>query len=369
MTRWTLADLGRLDPGDDQTAPLVDAGAVPRVLAGEDIWDPWPLQEEDGTPAVVDGAELWMALAAPAAGHPEARHDVARLRAFAVRDGAWQDLGPVFADGATPGSREWSGSAVRRQDGRVSVFYTVAGERGEARVSYVQRAFEASMTLTPDGGRPPLRADGPQRELVRPDGAVYLLADERDGAPGTVRAFRDPAWFLDPATGAAHLLVAASVPDGSGFAGAVARADGDAAGWTLRPPLLVADGVNHELERPHVVVHDGRYHLFVSAHRYAFHGVEAPTGLYGFVADRLAGPYRPLNGSGLVVRNPPQAPDQAYAWLVLPDLRVVSFLNYRAVDGRDSRELDAASARAAFGGTVAPELRLAIDGDRTAIVR
>jgi hypothetical protein len=53
---------------------------MPRVLPDEDVWDPWPVQGEDGSPTVVAGRERWMALSAPATGHPEARHDLARLR-------------------------------------------------------------------------------------------------------------------------------------------------------------------------------------------------------------------------------------------------------------------------------------------------
>jgi levansucrase len=123
--------------------------------------------------------------------------------------------------------------------------------------------------------------------------------------------------------------------------------------------LLKADGIHHEIERPHVVVHDRRYHLFFSAGGHAFHPPDsAPSGLYGFVAPSLLGPYEPLNGSGLVIRNPPAEPDQAYAWLVLDDLRVVSFANYRA---------GAESPRTRFGGTVAPFLRLALDGTATSL--
>jgi levansucrase len=151
--------------------------------------------------------------------------------------------------------------------------------------------------------------------------------------------------------------------------GAVAIAADDGGTWSLQPPLLRAQGISHEIERPHVLVQGSRYYLFFSAQRHSFHPPQAaPTGLYGFVARDLSGPWEPLNGSGLVIRNPPRAPDQAYAWLVLPDLRAVSFLNYRSPAGGDLRRAPAEDARAGFGGTLAPTLQLALDGSVTSIV-
>lgn len=366
--RWTRRHLGMLTPSAATTAPAPPAWPAPRVLPHDDIWDLWPIQDEDGSPSVVLGQELWMTLAAPAAGHPEERHDLARLRLLGRHAGGWTDLGNVFPDGASLGSREWSGSAVRRPDGTVSVFYTAAGRRGEPRPTFSQRVAEARpRLLTGDG--PALARDAEHREILASDGVTYLPADEVDGAPGRIRAFRDPGWFRDPATGREHLLVAASVAWQDGFMGAVAIADADGDGWSLGEPLLVADGVNHEIERPHIVVHDSTYYLFFVTQRLGFHPPDAaPTGLYGFAAPSLTGPYEPLNGSGLVLANPPEHPDLAYAWLVLSDLRVVGFLNYRSTGGGYLAKAGPLEARACFGGTVAPVLRLALDGLSTSVV-
>jgi levansucrase len=366
--RWTRSHLDRLVETPATTAPPVGLGALPRVLPNDDIWDLWPVQEPDGAPTVLNGQELWMALSAPATGHPDERHDVARIRLLAAGSAGWSDLGHVFADGASLGSREWSGSAVRRPDGTVSVFYTAAGHRGEARPTFAQRVAEARPWLVAEPGRVRLEHRAEHRAVLRSDGRTYLPADEVDGGPGRIRAFRDPAWFRDPADGCEYLLVAASVPGRDHFMGAVAVARAHADGWRLLPPLVVADGVNHEIERPHVVVHGSWYYLFFCAHRQAFHPPGcAPTGLYGFAARSLTGPYEPLNGSGLVVRNPANEPDQAYAWLVLPDLRVASFLDYRSVEGPDPGRTDAARARARFGGTAAPTLRLSLDRLTTSV--
>jgi levansucrase len=360
---WTREHLDRLVECPATTAPAIAAQTLPRVLPDEDIWDLWPVQEADGSPSVVRGAELWMALSAPAIGHPEERHDRARLRLLARAGDAWSDLGPVFDDGASPGSREWSGSAVRRSDGSVSVYYTAAGHRGEARPTFVQRVIEARPNVVVAGGPPRLAGPVEHREILRSDGRIYLATDELEEAPGRIRAFRDPAWFQDPADGREYLLVAASVAWRDGFMGAVALAVHQGAGWTLLPPLVVAAGINHEIERPHVVFHGSRYYLFFATQRQGFHPPScAPTGLYGVVAPSLTGPYEPLNGSGLVIQNPARHPDQAYAWWVLPDLRAVSFLNYRSADA------DATDPRARFGGTVAPTLHLALDGASTSII-
>jgi levansucrase len=61
-----------------------------------------------------------------------------------------------------------------------------------------------------------------------------------------------------------------------------------------------------------------------------------------------------LNGTGLVFANPPEAPAQAYSWLVLPDLGVISFVdNWGQLPG---------TGPVRFGASFAPEIRLALDG-------
>jgi levansucrase len=369
-TRWTRNHLAQLVETPATTAPTIEPTAPPRVLPRHDVWDMWPVQEPDGSPAVIHGAELWMALSAPAAGHPEHRHDHARIRLLARSDDHWKDLGPVFAPGTSLGSREWTGSAVRRPDGTISIFYTAAGKRGETRPTFHQRIIEARPKLLADGGINQLERYAEHREALSSDGSVCLPADEVEGGPGRIRAFRDPSWFRDPADGREHLLVAASVPWHDRFMGAIAIAEATSdGGWALRQPLLVADGINHEIERPHIVVYQSQYYLFLCTSRHAFHPVGcAPTALYGFVAPTLFGPYEPLNGSGLVIQNPDAQPDQTYAWLVLPSLRVQSFINYLSSNADKPSLTRAEDARAQFGGTFAPVLDIAIDGRRTSLL-
>jgi levansucrase len=291
--------------------------------------------------------------------HPEARHDHARLRLLRRDPQGWQDLGVLFPDEASPGSREWSGTAVfDAATSQLRVLYTATGRRGEATPTFRQRLFEARGEVR--GGRV---VSWSRHAEVITAAPPYLPADEADSAPGLCRAFRDPFLFRDPADGSEYLLFAASVPDGDQpHAGAIGIAARHGGAWVLQPALLDAAGVNHELERPHLLHQDGLYYLFFSTHGQSFsRGLTGRTGLYGFCASDVRGPYLPLNGSGLVLGNPDHTPYANYAWQVLTDGRVVSFMTYPSC-GPGPVPHDAA-----FAGTIAPFLQLRLNGAETRI--
>lgn len=356
---WTAAHVAAI-ADDSAAAPLIAAPDVARVTDDLDIWDAWPVQNPDGTPMVMgDGTQIWMALTAPRFADPNERHGHARIHLFHHRDGEWIAAGPAMPDGFSPGSREWSGSAIwDKGSGEVILYFTAAGRRGEASLSFEQRMFSARARLTPAGGLEDWRD---LAEIVAPDPAHYMTTCTGGGI-GTIKAFRDPAWFRDPADGRAYLLFAGSKAGSpSAYNGVVGIAIADGEGphpWRIAPPLLSADGLNNELERPHIVAYAGAYYLFWSTQRHVFNpdGPTGPTGLYAMVAPALNGPWRPVNGTGLVFANPATAAAQAYSWMVLPDLRVTSFVDNWGDDGVDR-----------FGGTFAPFLRLWIDGDRAGV--
>ena len=345
------------------TSPTIAENDFTRVSPALDIWDAWPLQDLAGAPApLADGSTLWMALGAPRFPDPDERHAHARIHLLHRKNGAWTSLGPAMPEGFSPGSREWSGSAVISPRSReVTLYFTAAGRRGEPAPSFEQRIFSATATLAQVAGRPSLEDWRDLWEIVQRDPSHYMASDLGRSEVGTIKAFRDPFFFLDPANGAAYLLFAASAAgSGSEFNGVVgaARADREApTGWRTLAPLVSANGLNNELERPHIVVRDGIYYLFWSTQSHVFdpRGPVGPTGLYGMAADSMDGLWRPLNGSGLVFANPPEAPRQAYSWLVLPDLRVISF-----VDDWGSDRTEGQGRR--FGATFAPDLQLVVDG-------
>lgn len=367
-TRWTADQVAAIARSPAAAAPVIGAGDFERISPALDIWDAWPLQEPGGAPAKLpDGSKLWMALAASRHPDPDERHAHARIHLVQRAEGRWRHLGPAMPEGFSPGSREWSGSAVfDGEKHEAALYFTAAGRRGESEVSFEQRIFGARAQLEFADGLPRLVGWRDLSEIVKRDPARYMDGNEGLGSVGTIKAFRDPAFFHDPADGANYLLFAGSAAGStSGYNGVVgiAREDGASpTGWRTLPPLISADGVNNELERPHVVLSAGRYYLFWSTQAHVFNpaGPIGPTGLYGMTARRIAGPWRPLNGSGLVFANPRAAPQQAYSWFVMPDLAVISFVDNWGTDGRPGSERR-------FGGTFAPDLRLTLDGETASL--
>lgn len=349
--------------------PKVTAADVAPIMPGLDLWDCWPLAHEDGRTVSHQGRTWWFFLSAPCFPDPVQRHDVARIRLLSQGADGWRDHGNALPDGLNPGTREWAGCAVLMDDGRsVTLFYTVAGRRDGA-FSYEQRLFAVPGQLGEDG---PGQWQEP-REIVVADGTRYV-ADRQEitnPAPGSIKAFRDPAWFRDPATGKAHLAftgsAAWSADPHNGLVGLATLGDD---GWALEDPLVEAIGTNNEMERPCLLTRDGRYYLFWSTQRHTFApgAVAGPNGLYGMWAPKLHGPWEPLNGSGLVAPNPLDEPGQTYSWWVTGEGAVWSFIDYWGMAGRtlaDHPEL----LRAQFGGTPAPVFHLSFDGANVRVIR
>ena len=367
---WLPRHVAAIDAGVP-AAPVIGRDAVAPLVVGLDVWDHWPVLDTAGEIAAIGGGALVIALSAPVLGDPEARHAYARLRLFHRIGGAdvtgWRDLGNLLPEGFSPGSREWAGSAVvdAARCG-LTLYFTAAGQRGEVTPGFAQRLFATTARLDAIGDTPSLTGWSPPVETVVPDGIDYETRLDGGARIGTIKAFRDPFFWRDPGGGDYLLFAGSRAGVASAWNGVVGAARRDGDGWHLLPPLVDATGLNNELERPHLVVVAGRRYLFWStqAKVFASGGPAGPNGLYGVVADGLAGPWRPLNGSGLVFGNPDSAPFQAYSWQVLPDGSVWSFADMIAL-ARPPR--DAIEARAHFGGAPAPPLRLAFDGERVTL--
>lgn len=343
----------------------IQAADAEPIAPDLDLWDSWPLQHEDGATAEIGGAQYWFFLSSQKFDDPGQRHFHARIRLMRLQGDSWTDLGNALPDEISPGEAEWAGSCVLHRNGHtVSLFFTAAGRKGQGR-SFEQRIFGVSGELGPNG---PGNWQEPA-ELFAADGTIFMPANQTEGAPGMIKAFRDPAWFSDPATGQDHLLFTGSAGwSDDPHNGLVGFATHTATGWELQQPLIHAVGVNNELERPHVLLRNGRYYLFWSTQRHTFspQAKAGPNGLYCAVAKHFTGPWRMANGNGLVATNPSDEPTQAYSWWVTGEGEVWSFIDHWGMQGR-SFASHPELLRSQFGGTPAPRFRLEFDGDQVSI--
>ncbi|WP_306286220.1 glycoside hydrolase family 68 protein [Sphingomonas sp. Ant20] len=256
-SRWKAADILTITKATSQSAPVIGPSEVVPVLNGYGFWDAWPVQSTDGAVyRTTDGVEIWMALGTPLFDNPDDRHSHARIHVIHRDDSGWRHVGPALPDGFAPGSREWSGTAVIDDAKRnVTLFFTAAGRRGEAETTFEQRLFAADSTLEEGGSLVDWRN---LRELVQRDPEHYMPTTGGTGKVGTIKAFRDPAFFRDPADATDYFLFAASAAgSSSAYNGVIAIARAVGNDWELLPPIVTADGVNNELERPHVSIATG----------------------------------------------------------------------------------------------------------------
>lgn len=363
--RWSACHVAAIDLARSPAPAAFELGDLAPSFEDFDLWDHWPVQEEDGRTAEIAGGALVFGLTARKLPDPETRHHVARLRLFHRVGARWRDLGLAFPDGASPGSREWAGSAqIDPAHTRITLHFTAAGRSGETALGYEQRLFEAHAPLAIENGVPIVGTFSAPREMVQADGVQYET--DLTGVIGAIKAFRDPFWFRH--AGEERLLFAASKPGSrsshNGLVGQAALRDGR---WVALAPLVDAEGLNNELERPHLVRHGGRLYLFWSTQSKVFSpdGPRGPTGLYGIVAETLEGPWAPINGTGLVFANPPAAPFQAFSWQVLDDLSVWSFADY---PGLAAPADNARIARAHFGGRPAPIVQIKLEAAEAFVV-
>lgn len=375
---WQLAHAQRIASDPKPETRLFFDSELARSIPNLYLWDPWPVQTAAGEIARVDDAQLWMALSASSAIAPGARHDVARIRLLTLKEVGgrpqWQDQGHVFPDASTPGSREWAGCATYfASSSELELCYTASGIRGETSASFIQRIFTSTARLQHKNSQIELSNWTDHQELIQPETLYQSTMNQLTGAAGHIKGFRDPFRFVDPENGQLYVLFTASMMGSkTDFDGVVGVARGsDLTDLALLPPLLTADGVNNELERPHVVFHDGLYYLFFSTQTLTFHAdVSAPTGLYGFVANRMDGQWRPLNGSGLVFSNPVAEPFQAYSWYVMQNLTVASFVDFPRLEGVSLAEVEAnESSREHFVGSIAPLCKISLQGDRALLTK
>lgn len=356
---WTRAQVETLQMRPETLVPPI-AADFPLMSEEVWLWDTWPLTDLEMRPVSVNGWHVIFALVAPRDIDFDARHEVAQIGWFTSPDGrSWSYRGLAIAEGSARGTRQWSGSAVLIGD-RVHLFYTAVGA-GDYRGSdwlhedHVQRVAHATSQIhvAPEGIRLDEHGFSGSAVVAEGDGTRYQTAEQARESE-IIYGFRDPFVFADGDD--VFMTFTGNMPGPGCFTGNVglARARDEALdSWELLAPLLDASGVNQQLERPHIVRAGGLHYLFFITHQYTYApGLRGPDGIYAFVGDSLRSDYRPVNGSGAVAVSALDVTPQRFADYVMPNWLMEGFID--AVGGRR-------------GGTLAPTLRLAADGDRIVV--
>ncbi|GAA3031769.1 glycoside hydrolase family 68 protein [Microbacterium dextranolyticum] len=439
--KWTRADARQIAAMSDPTAPsrensLPEEYTMPTVpkdfpdMSNDQVWvwDSWTLTDGTSNQPSFKGWEVVFSLVADRSLGFDDRHTYARLGYFYRKanvaerpaNGGWTYGGHVFPDGASGAifedqsfshQTEWSGSTRIFDGNKLRIFYTAVAfyrnEDGSNRKPYDPRIVQSEGRIFADENGVWMTGFRDQHDMLQADGTYY-----QNGAQNEFFNFRDPFTFEDPAhPGKTYMVFEGNTAAPRGERVCTAADMGYRAGdpytetadevmdrgahyqlanvglavadnaalteWTFLPPILSANCVNDQTERPQIYMKDGKYYLFTISHRGTYAaGIDGPEGVYGFVGDGIRSDFQPVNrGSGLALGSPsnlnfaagkPFAPDynqhpgqfQAYSHYVMPGGLVQSFIDTIGTSDDFVR-----------GGTLAPTVKLDIDGSDVTVDR
>jgi levansucrase len=297
---WTRAEALKIRRDATNTKPRIPPD-FPIMSDEVWVWDTWPLTRLNTRPVAYQGWHVIFSLVAPrTVGFPE-RHVIATIGYFFSRDGrSWEYGGTVFPRGTARGSRQWAGSAVLVGD-QINLLYTATG-RDDPVVNdpddVVQRLALATARIRADENGVWFAGQSfrDSRIVAEADGRLYQTFEQSQGG-SIIYAFRDPFLFRDPKDDQVYILFEGNTagqagshtcrareigpvpaghvvpPEARFYTGNIGLARARTANlrrWELLPPLLSANCVNQQTERPHLVIEDGRYYLFTISHEGTF---------------------------------------------------------------------------------------------------
>ncbi|MDD3224753.1 MAG: glycoside hydrolase family 68 protein [Clostridium sp.] len=341
--------------------PQFDASTIKSIPSaqGLDVWDSWPLQNADGTVANYHGYHIVFALA----GDPSNGNDT-HIYLFYQKVGAtsldsWKNAGRVFtnADKLVPNdpylkyqTQEWSGSSTLTGDGNVRLFYTdysgATQDGGSGNSNQVLTTAQVNLSQPDANG---LKVDGVSDHKSIFDGGdgtsyqnIKQFIDEGRWNSGDNHTLRDPHFVED--NGHKYLVFEANTGTSDGYQGdqslynkayyggskaffqteennllqstkkqlaslangtlGIVELNNDYTLKKVMKPLIASNTVTDEIERANVFKMKDKWYLFTDSRgaKMTIDGIGAKdVYMLGYVSDSLTGPYKPLNGSGLVL--------------------------------------------------------------------
>ncbi|CAK1226541.1 glycoside hydrolase family 68 protein [Fructobacillus tropaeoli] len=391
------------------------------------VWDSWPVENTDGTVANYHGYHLVVGLTAPANAdwyYAKMGLFAQKISSESSDISSWSYLGNVFnqfGEGQNASTNdaylskmlsEWSGSTVllNNEDQSLRFFYTNFSTAGQVLTT-------AQVFVSPKDGQnwdSGLTIDHTKttdhKTVFVGDGNFYQNESQSGGKLTT--ALEDEVCLRDPhlvySDGQPYLVFEGNTGSSTGFQGTdnlynqayfgtsgdsfnsdqsmlnnsanrfqyekayfanaalgLLKLNNDFTVATVEKPLITANGVTDELERPNLFEYQGKWYLFTATHGWHMasdnaritHGQNgAADYMLGFVSDDgIMGHYKPLNGNGLVLAtDQPATTNYVYSFLVLKnsDSNSNRFVVTSYVDGK----------------TFAPSFIMEINGDTTKII-
>jgi levansucrase len=388
-------------------------------LIDMDVWDTWPLQNaKDGTVATYNGYEIVFGLG----GDPKKGWDTF-IYMFYKKVGdnsidSWKNAGRVFkvTDKDVPNdpilntqAEEWSGSATLTSDGKVRLFYTNRQGWDESKGWFGKQTLTTAQINVSAPEADTLKIDGVEdyKSIFDGDGKYYQTVDQAFGERNfdDNHTLRDPHYVEDK--GRKYLIFEANTGSETGYQGddsflnkafyggnkkffesekskleqssskKFASLANGALGiielnddYTLKKvmkPLIASNTITDEIERANVFEMNGKWYLFTSSRgaKIFADGINSKDiYMFGYVADSLTGPYKPLNKTGLVLHQDldPNDITWTYAHYVTPtknkdnNVVVTSYMTNRGYF-EDHHT------------TFAPSFLLNIKGSKTSVVK
>ncbi|GGG01336.1 hypothetical protein GCM10010912_52730 [Paenibacillus albidus] len=294
-------------------------------------------------------------------------------------------------------AEEWSGSATLTSDGEVRLFYT------NRHPWIAESGFFGKQTLTtaqinvsaPDANT--LKVDGVEdfKSIFDGDGKFYQTVEQAFGGGdySDNHTLRDPHYVEE--NGRKYLVFEANTGSDTGYQGeesffnkayyggsnvffeaekkkllqspdkkfmsiangalGIIELNDDYTLKSVMKPLLASNTVTDEIERANVFELNGKWYLFTSSRgsKMFIDGIDKEDiYMLGYVSDSLTGPYKPLNGTGLVLHQDLNPYDITwnYAHFATPQVEGNSYFSDHH-------------------STFAPSFLLNIKGSKTAVVK